>query len=503
MHQPGCVIGLDMGTTSVKAVAFDDDGRELAQAAAGLTLFHDEDGAAEQDPAAVYDALLSALAATVAQARQLGYRLARVGISAAMHSLIPVAEDGTPLARAMLWMDTRARDEAAALWQSPDGQAIYERTGTPIHPMAPLAKLLWMRARRPELFASAARFVSLKEFVWHRWFGEWQVDASLASATGLYNLLADAWDPGALRVASIEAARLSALVPPTYVRQGVRDPAAIQAGLDASVAVNIGASDGVLANLGVGAIAPDLMVITIGTSLAVRTASAQPLLDPPTRSFCYVLDTGRYIVGGPSNSGGIVLDWLFRNVLGGPSVHPESRDLPPGFLDLLAAAGRATSERLLFLPYITGERAPLWDGQAAGVFFGLRLEHTAADLMRAAVEGVLLNAYWIASPIFHRQGAPRQLVASGKVLETAWIRQVAADVFGVPVRFLGDIDASATGAAALANIATGHWTWDNAVQHLGAAPGVITPPSQRDAYAARFARFQRLCALLRPEMDAR
>lgn len=503
MKQPGCVIGLDMGTTSVKAVAFDDGGRELTQSAVGLELFHDEEGAAEQDPSAVYDALVSALAATVAHARQLGYRLERVGISAAMHSLIPVAEDGTSLARAMLWMDTRARDEAVALWQSSRGQAIYERTGTPVHPMAPLAKLLWMRAQHPELFARAARFVSLKEFVWHRWFGEWQVDASLASATGLYNLLAHDWDAGALGASGIEPARLSALVPTTYVRRGVRDAAALQAGLDDGVAINIGASDGVLANLGVGAIGSDLTVITIGTSLAVRTGSARPLLDLATRSFCYVLDTDRYIVGGPSNSGGIVLDWLYRNVLGGPGVNLESRVLPPGFLDLLTAAGRVSGEQLLCLPYITGERAPLWDAEAAGVFFGLRLEHAAADLMRAAVEGIIFNAYWIASPIFQRQGAPRQIVATGKVLETVWIRQVAADVFGIPIRFLGDIDASASGAAALANIATGVWTWDDAVRHLGAVPGTITPPAQPQAYAAKFARFQRLSELLRPEMDAR
>ena len=115
-------------------------------------------------------------------------------------------------------MDERAKDEADALWSTQQGKDLYARTGTPIHPMAPLAKLLWLRKHRSEVFQQSARFVSLKEWVWYQWFGEWQVDASIASATGLYNLHEQAWDGGALSLVHIYADRLSAIVPTIYSR---------------------------------------------------------------------------------------------------------------------------------------------------------------------------------------------------------------------------------------------------------------------------------------------
>ena len=496
MDREGCVVGLDMGTTSAKATVFDADGRVIASAAASVETAHSDEGAAEQDPNRVYEAVTTALATAVTQARHLGYGVDRVGMSAAMHSLIPVKEDGTPLAPAMLWMDNRARHEADALWQTPEGKGIYERTGTPVHAMSPLAKLIWMREHRRDVWTRARRFVSLKEYVWHNWFAEWQIDASLASSTGLYNLHEGTWDDDALRAAAIGQERLSELVPTTYVRAGIRDRILLDAGLDSSTTFNIGASDGVLANLGVGAIAGDVMVMTIGTSLAVRMGTAVPVFDDSTRLFCYVLGDGRFVAGGPSNSGGVVLDWLYRNVLGGPAVNAETPELPAGFLDLLAAAGKVENEELLCLPYVAGERAPLWNVDASGVVFGLRLRHTAADVMRAAVEGIIFNAYWIAAEVIERVGKPQEIVATGKVLQTEWIRQLVADTFGVPVRDLGDVDASATGAAALANIATQRWSWDEAVTRLRSTAGSVCEPRDHARVHARYQRFRRMADVL-------
>jgi gluconokinase len=503
MSDMSCVVGLDMGTTSVKAVAFDADGHEITRASAAVETQHDDSGAAEQDPAQVYNGLTESLAHVATEVQKAGYRVERVGLSGAMHSLIPVAEDGTPLYPAILWMDTRASQEAAELWASAEGPQVYERTGTPVHAMAPLVKLIWLRRQLPDLFAGAARFVSLKEWVWRRWFGQWQIDASIASATGLYNLRSGTWDEGALRLAGIGAERLSAIVPTTYTRPAADSNVLVGSGAVPETVCNIGASDGVLANLGVGAITSDLLVMTIGTSLAVRTGSTATVVDPTTRPFCYVLDTGRYIIGGPSNNGGVVLDWLFRKVLGGPKVNVEGEPLPPGFVDLLNDARDARHEDLLCLPYVAGERAPLWNADVKGVVYGLQVHHGAADVMRAAVEGIILNAYWIASRIFERQGLPREVVASGKVLETDWIRQVVADVFGIPVRFLGNIDASATGAAALANIATGIWTWDETVQRLRASHGTVTQPQDHEAYQAKYQLYRRLSDAVLPLMSGR
>jgi gluconokinase len=510
-----CTIGLDLGTTTLKAVAFDDaTGEPIAHAAMAVPLLavtnaeesatDDATAFAEQDPDVVAETATTVLAQGVTAAGGLGYRVERVGVSAAMHSFLPLDAAERPLTPAVLWMDGRAEVEAHALWATPAGKALYARTGAPIHAMTPLAKLLWLRAHRPEIYAEAARFVSLKEWIWRRWLGAWEVDASIASATGLYNLGENDWDSEALRLTGVEATRLSALVPTTAVRAGLRDERLRAAGLTMQTPFVIGASDGALANLGLGVIASgarevsDAMALTIGTSLALRAGSAKPMTDPATRAFCYALDQGRYVVGGASNSGGSVLEWL------GGVLRSETPDAPVErrLTALLEEAGTLEAGELLCLPYLSGERAPLWSARARASFIGLDARHTPAHLMRAACEGIIFNAWWIASGLFDLVGKPRAILASGHVLELAWMRQLVADVFDVPVRAGGDADASARGAAILARVATGDVTWDETLSEASqpadsAAGAVATPdPAYVAWYHERARRFRQLAETL-------
>jgi gluconokinase len=270
----------------------------------------------------------------------------------------------------------------------------------------------------------------------------------------------------------------------------------LAAGIAPETVFNVGASDGVLANLGAGALTPEQMVITIGTSLAVRTGSPQPFTDPATRSFCYVLGPERFVVGGPSNSGGIVLDWLFHELLSDPAAPPPEA----AFTALIAAAEHVRTGSLLCLPYVAGERAPLWNARASGVLLGLRLEHTRVHVLRAAIEGILFNARWIAEPLMRELERPQRLVASGKVLEPAWIRQLVTDIFGIPVSFLGNIDASVQGAVRLARIATGELTWDEVERSDAAEHGAVTQPAHPEAYQPNYQRFRRLAEALTTDL---
>jgi gluconokinase len=515
-----CTVGLDLGTTTLKAIAFDDtSGQPIARAAAHVALLSGGDASeseaavsggdemlrAEQDPDSVAEAATAILAQVVAAARALNYSVVRVGISAAMHSFLPLGADERPLSPALLWMDGRAMEEAHALWETSAGKALYARTGAPIHAMTPLAKLLWLRARRPEIHAAAARFVSLKEWVWRRWLGGWEVDASIASATGLYNLRENAWDREALRLAGIDATRLSALVPTTIVRAGLGDERLLAAGLSAQTPFVIGASDGALANLGLGVVAggageaSDSVALTIGTSLALRVGRAEPLTDLVTRAFCYVLDRGQFVVGGASNSGGGTLEWLGRVLRGGA----ESDGAVERHLSaLLMEAGEVEVGDLLCLPYLTGERAPLWSEQARASFLGLDAQHTPAHLMRAACEGIIFNAWWIASGVFTLVGRPRAILTSGRVLELPWMRQLVADVFDLPVRTGSDADASAKGAAILARIATGATSWDatlrDASQQFDPDGSAVARPIAAHAarYRERAQRFRQVAETL-------
>lgn len=498
MQAHRCVVGMDLGTTSLKAVAFDLDGQEITRANREVERLFSAEGAAEEDPQAVAQAATDTLEQVVGEAARQGYTVASVGLSAAMHSLIPVAADESPLGPALLWMDIRPEAEAESLWKTTEGQAAYERTGAPTSAMSPLVKLRWLRSAQPEIYQQAARFVSLKEWLWHHWFSVWEVDTSIASATGLYNLRSQTWDAGALDLAGITPAKLSTLVKPTFARRAQQSALLRKAGLPDETAIVVGASDGPLANLGVGAVDTAQLVLTIGTSCAVRVGSKAPLTDRASRIFCYVLDDGRFIVGAPGNSGGVVLEWLARTLAG---TSPPSGEQT--VVSLLDAAVTARDEHLLFLPYIAGERAPIWRADATGSLIGLRLEHTAAHLLRAAIEGILFNARWMSEPIFELLGKPTELITTGKVLETGWIRQLAADIFGLSVRSPGGADASATGAATLANIATGQWTWDEAIRRQHARrDAVIQPSAESSAYLAKYHAYRQMAGMLLQIPDA-
>ncbi len=501
-------IGLDLGTTGIKVVAFDAHDQKaepVAIVSRPSDLRRNADGAAELDPHEQFDSLHAALADAVKQAHDHGYQVARIGISCAMHSLLAVSDDGTPLTAVLTWADLRAQPDAEAIWASPDGRQLYECTGVPIHSMAPLAKLLWLRRAQPDIFSRAARFVGLKEWIWYRWFGEWKVDVSIASAMGLYNLRERRWDAQALSLAHIDASRLPELAPTTYYRADTL-PAEIKAvGVDEGCAMSLGSSDGVLANLGVHVTDGRRLVLTIGTSMAVRVGSQSIQTDAATRTFCYVVNEEQqlYTLGAPSNNGGTVLEWIYHHSADkstpSDSGAGNAGEAPASFESAMSSAGEAPApDGLYVLPYLDGERAPFWSTSASGGIVGLRSEHTARDLLRAAAEGVLFNARWIAEPFLSAESGPEAIIASGGGLKNPWMRQLAADIFGLPVYTVATIEASARGAATLADIATGAISWDSVREPLPPDSTATPEIASQQRYQTRCQEFKRLALVLNP-----
>jgi gluconokinase len=439
MTEKNCTIGIDIGTTSAKVLCLDQNGETITRAEERLRLISTEPGRAEQNPDHVYEAVTKLTAHAVETAKQKGFVPTLLGMSSAMHSLIAISEYDKPLTNAILWLDGRAGEEATAIWDS-DDRSVYTHTGTPIHAMSPFVKLLWLKKNERDVFEKAKRFVSLKEWLWFRWFNEWCVDESIASATGLFNLTTRNWDEQALSLTDITAVQLSRIVPTAYTRAGLLDSHLLAAGLTSETRFNIGASDGVLANLAHGVTHRGAMVLTVGTSLAIRTGSDKPLTSESFRPFCYVLNHDKYIVGAPSNNGGILLDWLSREVFA------NEKALPP----LCGDAEHVNTNDLYCIPHIAGERAPVWSESATASIVGLKLGHSQVQIMRAAIEGILFNAYAIGKDLIQLVGNPEYIVVSGKLFRHSWIRQFVADLFGIEVRFEEIMDASTIGAIMLA-----------------------------------------------------
>jgi gluconokinase len=439
------IIGVDIGTSGTKAIGYTLEGKVIGNTyvsynpVAGKPEYH------ELDPEVLYDAVITCIEGTAQQITSLAGNITGISFSAAMHSLIAVAADGQPLTNVITWADARSAAYADTLKQSPAGKDIYRHTGTPVHPMSPLCKIMWLRDHQPAVFAAAHKFIGIKEFIFHRFFGEYLIDHSVASATGLFDIFNKTWYEPALQAAGITTGRLSQPVPATFVIHGLKKPFPERLRLVADTHFIIGASDGCLANLGSFATEPGDLSVTIGTSGAVRIMAAQPAWDKQERIFNYILTNDRYVSGGAINNGVVLLKWYTENFL--QRSFTSAKDLA-WFVER-AAQAPAGADGLLFLPYLLGERAPIWDAVAKGVFFGVHAGHTQAHFMRAIIEGINYALYQVAASVQETAGAIQHIYASGGFIKAPLWLQWLTDLFGKEIKVVNSDDASSVGAAIL------------------------------------------------------
>ncbi|MEO3947579.1 FGGY family carbohydrate kinase [Gorillibacterium sp. CAU 1737] len=444
------VIAADMGTTSVKALLVDPEGVIHAAHSVFYPLHTPAPGIAEQDPNRMADGVLDGIGELLRKTEVQPEEILAVSFSTAMHSLMAMDAEGSPLTPLLTWADSRSAAYADRLKQSGRGDTLYRRTGTPIHPMSPLVKLLWLRDENPEIFGKAAKFIGIKEYVFFRLFGKYLVDHSSASATGLLHMDTLSWDTMALEEAAIQEGQLSELVPPHHCERGLPDWAVERTGLPADTPFVIGAADGPLANLGAGAVLPGSWALTVGTSGAVRTTVKAPLADPQGRLFCYSLADGLWVVGGAVNNGGILFRWT-RDVLATQEAETaRASGLDP--YDYLTAIAREVppgSEGLLFLPYLLGERSPYWNANARGVFFGLTMSHEKKHMIRAVMEGVVYGLDSVAAALEEMTGGAEEVRVSGGMAKSPLWRQMLADVLKKPISLMESVESSGLGAAYL------------------------------------------------------
>ena len=495
------VIGLDLGTTSVKALALDSRGKTHGIAAHDAKARRHPSGRVEQDPHLVYAAATSCIRDVAAQVTAAGLTVSGIATSAAMHSLMAVDAGGNALTGAVTWGDLRAGAQARSLNEDHNGLSIYKRTGVPVHVMTPLPKLMWFRDNEPELFESAARWVSIKEYLQFRLCGEWFIDYSTASTSGLLSLESLDWDADLLGVVGLDAARLSP--PVASAHQGGTIPSAVAQDLGVADGCRLiaGGSDGALANIGVGATSEGVVACSIGTSGAVRVFSSQSQLDPEGRLFCYPFDADHYLIGGPINNGGVALQWVRDRFF--PEYLETEADGGRGAyeaLDDLAASVPAGTDGVVFLPYLLGERAPYWDPEARGVLFGLTMDHGRRHLVRATLEGVIYQMDLVLKLLEELIGDVAELrVTGGFARSTMWC-QMMADVTRKRVLVPVSEHGSAIGAATVALGAIGvadPWSPVD-VAH---GPTYEPDPENAEIYGRTAARFARLYEALAPEFE--
>ncbi len=426
-----CVITIELGTNAVRVFAFDITGNLVGSAKGAYPSFHPEPDYSEQDPEQMFITMLYVLKNFLNEkVHAEKYKVINICFSASMHSVLAIDKNGVPLGNAITWADNRGKNEAKELKGSSIGKTIYKATGTPLHPMSPLVKITWMKNKDKERFKRTHKFLSIKTYIIQQLTGEYIIDYSIASATGLFNIHKLKWDTDALAYAGISSSKLPELVSVFHSAGKLRKEYQTSLGLSADTKIIAGSSDGCMATLGAGVWSEGKATITIEDSGAMRVVGKQILKDEKQRFFNYVLTEGYYVSGGPTNNGGVIFEWFAKQF----GDFKYAYDIENCMEELINDASKvaAGSDGLLFLPYLLGERAPIWNANARGVYFGLNINHEQKHFIRATIEGILYEMYSIGKMLEEHRDI-KSLSVNGSFGTIPFCSQMIADIFNKPV----------------------------------------------------------------------
>ncbi|HEX6036622.1 xylulokinase [Longimicrobium sp.] len=488
-------LGLDVGTSGVKAILVARDGEVVASALTPLTMSTPHPGWAEQDPDAWWEA-------TVASIRRLrGERpdadIGGIGISGQMHSSVFLDRAGNVIRPALLWCDGRTTEQCAEITRRAGGEdRLRDWVRNPALEGFTLPKVLWLREKEPEAYSRLATVLLAKDFIRYRLTGALATEPSDASGTLMYDPAGQRWSDEILNAVGVPRALLPDVGGSSEVLGRVTADAARLTGLAEGTPVVGGGADNACGAAGVGVVTPGEAVASWGTSGTVLAPTAQPLVDPGLRAhtFAHVVPGTWYLMGVVLSAAG-AFNWYHQQLARELDETPESRKA----LDAEAASIPAGAEGVTFLPYLQGERTPHRDASARGAFTGLSLAHTRAHLTRAVLEGVCFALRDSVSILQELGLSPHSLLLTGGGARSPFLRRLQAEVYGVPVQTVNREEGPAYGAALLAAVGAGAFP-----DLASAARATLTrsAPEAPDAaahraYDAPYARFRALYPALR------
>lgn len=434
-------IGIDIGTTSIKAVLYGENLERISMASKGYKTYHEQLGYAEQEPVEVLQAFYKVMKEVLEPVGERSAEVELLSFSSAMHSLILVGEDNKLLTRSIIWSDNRSVKEVEEFKLKEDWKRHYQNTGTPIHSMSPFFKLMWFR-KNTSLLEKTRKIIGIKEYILYHLTGEYYTDYSIASATGMFNIHTLTWDEKALRYLGISEEQLPCLKDVTEKVSIINREFLVDSGLSSDLSFMMGASDGCLANLGSRALHKGETTLTIGTSGAVRMTVDKPVLDREGRTFCYYMKKDRWIIGGAVNNGGNVLERL------GQVLNENEGSIYSDLEDRVKEVSPG-SDGLLFIPYLYGERAPHWDGRLHASYIGMSGFHGKNHLIRSVIEGITYNLREVWEVLSALSGESTVLIASGGFLKSDAWTSILSDIFGKDIEIADSVDSSCLGAVLL------------------------------------------------------
>ena len=451
------VLGVDLGTSGTKTVLFDKQGRAIASASREYPLDQPRNGWAEQDPECWWQAARETIRQVIGESGVAPAQIRGLGISGQMHGLVLLDENGQVLRKAILWCDGRTQQECDEITRIVGRERLIRITANPALTGFTAGKVLWVRRHEPEIWKQVRHILLPKDYVRFRLTGEYGSEMSDASGTNLLDVPRRCWSGAMLDALDLDATLLPPLMESSDAAGTVTSRAAEETGLQPGTVVAAGAGDNAAAAVGTGVVTAGKAFATIGTSGVVFAHADQVQIDPKGRvhTLCAAVP-GAYTVMSCTLAAGLSLKW-FRDQFCQAECQTavQMGEDPYTLMSQEAAQSPIGANRLVYLPYLMGERSPLLDADARGAFIGLSGIHARRDLLRAVMEGVTYSMRQNLEVLRGMGIAPAEMRACGGGARSPFWRQMMADVFALPVRTVKNTEGPALGAAILGGVAAG------------------------------------------------
>ena len=450
------LIGIDLGTSGTKTVLFDENGNVTASSTAEYPLIQPQNGWAEQDPELWWDACVTTLQQVMGESGIDPTDVAGIGLSGQMHGLVLLDERGEVLRNSIIWCDGRTAAECAEITDIIGARRLIEITANPALTGFTAGKILWVRKHEPDIYARARHILLPKDYLRYKLCNVFATEVSDASGMNLLDVPGRKWSGEVLEKLKIDPGLLPKMHESSEVTGYITDKAAALTGLSAGTPVVGGAGDNAAAAVGTGIVENGKAFITIGTSGVIFVHSDEVKIDTNGRlhTFCAAAP-GAWTVMSCTLSAGGSLQWFRNNFCEAEmrAAEASGREV----YDILSQQAQQVpigANRLLFLPYLMGERSPILDPNARGVFFGLSGMHKRADMLRAIMEGVIYSQRHCLD-VFRELGVPlTNMIATGGGGRSPFWRQMMADILDCPISTLTNSEGAALGAAILAGVGT-------------------------------------------------
>lgn len=445
------LIGIDVGTSGVKALLMDENGEVVKSVTKSYPLYTPRPAWSEQKPADWWKGTEDALKELMDGTDPSDVRA--VGLSGQMHGLVALDAEGQVIRDAILWNDQRTDDECAEIVEAAGGvNGLVAYTNNPMLTGFTGGKLLWVKKNEPENFERIAMFVMPKDYIRYKLTGVLTTDVSDASGTGFFDVENRTWADELIRKLDLDPAIFPPAAESDEVTGTVAEEAAKSTGIPAGTPVYGGGGDAVIQNTGMGIVENGTLGVVMGTSGVVATATDCFGInkDGKLQFFCDNAP-GKYMAFGVQLSSAGSMEW-FKNTFYADADDPFAKINESAEKSGIGARG------VIFLPYLSGERCPYPDPNARGVFYGLSLLSGKGDMARAVMEGVLFGLYQVYQLILDTNPELQitEVILSGGAANSALWKQIAADIFGLPVKILtGAAEGGAYGAAVVAGVGEG------------------------------------------------